>query len=112
MKTRIFSKGQGWYISATNYKDKEDKAYINLFFPQNTEPPYQDNGRGYSVKTIEILEGKFTSYKQKAGLTIFKYREVEEPKEEHYEQTSLTGTNRGVDGFRLDEIKEDNLPFY
>lgn len=113
MKQRIFSKGNGWYISATNYKDKEDKAYMNIYFTQNSEPLYQDNGRGFSVKTINILEAKFTSYKNKIGLTIFKYELLEDIPQEKHEQTSLTGTNRGVDGFTLDEIASDNnLPFY
>ena len=31
MKQRIFNKGKGWYISASNYKDKEDKIVISGF---------------------------------------------------------------------------------
>lgn len=81
MKQKIFSKGKGWYISANNYKDKEDKCYINLYFPKGTEPMYIDNGRGFSVKDIDIQEMKFTSYKGKAGVTIFKYSMVEDAKE-------------------------------
>lgn len=81
MKQKIFSKGKGWYISANNYKDKEDKCYINLYFPKGTEPMYIDNGRGFSVKDIDIQEMKFTSYKGKAGVTIFKYSMVEDTKE-------------------------------
>lgn len=81
MKQRIFSKGQGWYISATNYKDQEDKCYINLYFPKQTaEPLYHDNGRGFSSKDIDIEEAKFTCYKGKAGLTVFKYTVLEDSK--------------------------------
>ena len=33
------NKGQyGWYTTAKNRNDKEDKAYVNLFFPKNTDP--------------------------------------------------------------------------
>lgn len=33
------NKGQyGWYTTAKNRNDKEDKAYVNLFFPKNTGP--------------------------------------------------------------------------
>ena len=106
MKARIFSKGQGWYISATNYKDQNDKCYINLFFPRNTEPMYQDNGRGFSSKDIDILEGKFTSYKGKAGLTIFAYNEIEtnEEQKENDTESSMFGAKN--------TIAPDDLPFY
>ena len=70
MKVKIFSSGSGWYISCTNYKDDKDKAYIGLFFPQNTEPYYQENSNGYDAKDIDILEAKFTSYKGKVGMTV------------------------------------------
>jgi len=108
----IFSKGQGWYISASNYKDQNDKAYINLFFPKNTEPFYQDNGRGFSVMTIDIQEAKFTSYKGKAGLTIFKYEECEARTDNQPKavETITTQTNYGGGGY--EEIKEEDLPFY
>jgi len=96
MKQKIFSKGKGWYISANNYKDKEDKCYINLYFPKGTEPMYIDNGRGFSVKDIDIQEMKFTSYKGKAGVTIFKYSMIEDTKE--YSPKV--------------EIEPEELPFY
>lgn len=106
MKQTIFSKGKGWYISATNYKDQNDKAYINLYFPKNTEPMYQDNGRGFSVKTIDIEEAKFTSYQGKPGMTIFKFSEVEK---EPVQAITREQTNNGG-GYA--EIKSDDLPFY
>ena len=96
MKQKIFSKGKGWYISANNYKDKEDKCYINLYFPKGTEPMYIDNGRGFSVKDIDIQEMKFTSYKGKAGVTIFKYSMIDDT-EEYSPKV---------------EIDESELPFY
>lgn len=96
MKQKIFSKGKGWYISANNYKDKEDKCYINLYFPKGTEPMYIDNGRGFSVKDIDIQEMKFTSYKGKAGVTIFKYSMIDDT-EEYSPKV---------------EIEPEELPFY
>lgn len=104
MKARIFSKGQGWYISATNYKDKEDKCYIGLFFPKNTEPEYIDNGRGFSSKDIDIQEAKFTSYKCKAGLTVFSYTVFEDGEKDNDPNGSMFGAKNIID--------PDDLPFY
>ena len=28
----------GWYTTARNRNDKDDKQYVNLFFPKHTEP--------------------------------------------------------------------------
>lgn len=106
MKQRIFNKGHGWYISAHNYKDKEDKCYISLFFPKNTEPFYEDNGQGFSVKDINIEEAKFTSYKGKVGLTVFKYLEI-------YEGSDFDkmGGRKANLGDSVD-IRPEELPFY
>ena len=114
MKTRIFSKGQGWYISATNHKDQNDKCYINLYFPKNTDPVYQDNGRGFSMKDIDIEDAKFTSYKNKAGLTIFKYTEIKEGPEQNSEayQIPLSNGNSDMFGHTNNLISSDDLPFY
>lgn len=117
MKQKIFSKGNGWYISATNYKDEKDKAYINLFFPKNSDPFYQDNGRGFSVKDIDIQEAKFTSYKGKVGLTIFKYEELSElPMTEEnakggYADVRLNNGDTDMFGSK-NYIDSDELPFY
>ena len=107
MKQTIFSKGRGWYISCTNYKDDKDKAYLDLFFPQNSEPEYHDNGRGFSVKKIDILESKFTSYKGKIGMTVFKYVEVFEDNKD----TSKMGGSRSGLGSEIN-ISQEELPFY
>ena len=105
MKQRIFSKGQGWYISATNYKDQEDKCYINLYFPKQTaEPLYHDNGRGFSSKDIDIEEAKFTSYKGKAGLTVFSYTVIENTKKDNDPVSSMFGAENKID--------PNDLPFY
>lgn len=115
MKQKIFSKGNGWYISATNYKDKEDKCYINLFFPKNTEPQYVDNGRGFSVKDIDIQEMKFTSYKGKAGATIFKYQEVNDAADSNRQFIdSVQGTEyaKKFGGSQDVDIEPSDLPFY
>lgn len=118
MKQKIFSKGNGWYISCTNYKDEKDKAYLNLFFPQNTTPFYQDNGRGFSVKDIDIQEAKFTSYKGKIGMTIFKFEELSElpvteqnMRQEINHQVPLNDGSTDMFG-GSSFIEPDDLPFY
>lgn len=61
------NKGQyGWYTTAKNRNDKEDKAYVNLFFPKNTGP-------ADGTKEIDAIEWRLTCYKGKVGMTIFKY---------------------------------------
>lgn len=111
MKQKIFSKGKGWYISANNYKDKEDKCYINLYFPKGTEPMYIDNGRGFSVKDIDIQEMKFTSYKGKAGVTIFKYSMIED-NESFTESVKGTEYAKNFGATQSIEIDESELPFF
>lgn len=114
MKVRLFNKGTGWYVSASNYKDKQDKAYMNIHFSQNhcQEPIYEDNGRGFSTQEIDIQEAIFTSYKNKIGLTIFKYDlltnvSLEEEKEPY---SSNFGGNRDTLGDNI--VDPDDLPFY
>lgn len=109
MKQRIFSKGKGWYISASNYKDPEDKAYMNLFFPSGSEPKYFDNGMGFSTKEIDILEQRYTSYKGKIGLTIFKYIELQDKKEQ---QPLTREDNKDMFGGDSHGFEQDELPFY
>lgn len=114
MKQKIFNQGKGWYISATNYKDREDKAYMNLHFSKNHcfEPEYIDNGRGFSVQDIDIEEAIFTSYKGKIGLTIFKYELLTNISllNENEPYTSNFGGNRDTLGDNI--IEPDDLPFY
>ena len=78
MKVRIFNKGKGWYVSATNYKDKEDKAYMNVHFPTNEPIPNGANidQSGFDFTDIDVLEAKFGSYKQKVTMTVFKYEPI------------------------------------
>lgn len=108
MKQKIFNSGKGWYISASNYKDKNDKAYLNIYFPKGTEPDYVDNGRGFSVQDIDIIEAKFTSYQGKIGLTVFKY--------ELLTNIDLTQDNSMFGGSRSDLadniINPEDLPWY
>lgn len=112
MKQKIFNRGKGWYISASNYKDQNDKAYLNLFFPKNTEPLYQDNGRGFSVKDIDIDQAKFTSYQGKLGMTIFAYTEISTDEFEPDDEATLTirkqQTNDGISF----TVEPEDLPFY
>lgn len=118
MKQKIFSKGKGWYISATNYKNKEDKCYINLYFPKNTEPEYKENGRGFSAIDIDIQEMKFGCFNGKAEITVFKYAKVEKSTEEQNKEfiESVQGTpyadNFGGTQSQDVDISPDELPFY
>lgn len=76
MKLRIFNRGNGWYVSATNYKDNTDKAYMNVHFTGESEPlPNTANiqASGFDFTDVDVLEAKFNSYKQKISMTIFKY---------------------------------------
>lgn len=108
MKATIYNRGTGWYITATNYKNKEDKTYISVFFPNNSDPMYVETKEGYDKRVINIAEGKFTSYKGKAGLTVFKYSEVNDDNN-GMEQITRKQDNGGG-GYA--EIKANDLPFY
>lgn len=81
------NKGQyGWYTTARNRNDKEDKQYVNLFFPKNTDP-------NEGTEAINPIEWALSCYKGKVGMTIFKYEYIE----------------------KLDKdvnIAPDSLPFY
>ena len=115
MKIRMFNKGTGWYISASNYKDREDKAYANVHFSKNhcQEPKYIDNGRGFSVQDIDVKEGIFTSYKGKIGITIFKYDLLTNisMNEQNEPYTSNFGGDR-ADSYQSLDIEPNDLPFY
>lgn len=104
MKIKLFNRGKGWYISATNYQDKEDKAYVNVHFTQQCgEPEAQMNDQGYASIDVDVIEAKFESYKKKPKLTVFKYE-------------LLTGSDLSkMGGSRSDSYKNiiqpDDLPF-
>lgn len=84
------NKGQyGWYTTAKNRNDKEDKAYVNLFFPKNTSP-------ADGTKEIDAIEWRLTCYKGKVGMTIFKYSMIDDT-EEYSPKV---------------EIEPEELPFY
>lgn len=109
MKQRIHSKGIGWYIFASNYKDNTDYTYVNLYFPSGNdytgEPEYAPNEEGKCALDIDIQEAKFTSYKKIAGLTIFKYELLtEKPMKNNYYTNEIPTS--------IDTIEEDDLPFY
>lgn len=83
------NKGQyGWYTTAKNRNDKEDKAYVNLFFPKNSDP-------ADGTKEIDAIEWRLTCYKGKVGMTIFKY-----------EPCAEGGLEKDV------KIEPNNLPFF
>ena len=112
MKVRLFNKGKGWYVSATNYKNNNDKAYMNVHFTREAgEPEVDMNDKGYSVKDIKIIEGKFNSYKGVVGLTVFKYEQISDIdlEEKRYQQPLNDGDS---DMFgRKNIIDEKDLPF-
>lgn len=115
MKIKMFNKGQGWYVSATNYKNKQDKAYMNLHFSSNhcQEPVYEDNGRGFSVQDIDIQEAIFSAYKGKIGLTIFKYElltNVSLDKKESAYNSNFGG--EVANSYQSLDIQPNDLPFY
>ena len=84
------NKGQyGWYTTAKNRNDKEDKAYVNLFFPKNTRP-------ADGTEEIDAIEWRLTCYKGKVGMTIFKYSMIDDT-EEYSPKV---------------EIEPEELPFY
>lgn len=103
MKQRIFNRGMGWYIVATNYKDQTDKAYCNLYFPKGTEPIALIGEQGYAVEDIDILEWKLNCYKQKIGLTVFKFDLINR-------QEEAIDNVEARSEYRTSEMKE--LPFY
>lgn len=119
MKQRIFNQGKGWYISASNYRDRDDKAYMNIFFP-NTEPVYTPAGDNpFTFIDIDIQEQKYSSYKGKIGLTVFKYEIIREDgltevdNQEYAESMSTAYTKRfgGSVDSNMD-LSPDDLPFY
>ncbi len=84
----------GWYTTARNRNDKEDKYYVNLFFPKNTEP-------ADGTEAIDPVEWTLTCYKGKVGMTIFKYNPVRKEKDdtEKFGNPNVT-------------IESSELPFY
>ena len=76
MKAMIFNQGKGWYITAKNYKDPEDKCYINVYFPQKTDPVFTPHEKGWANLYVDIQQAKFTSYKNKPELTVFAYEVI------------------------------------
>lgn len=100
MRVYHSSKG-GWYLYGTNYKDENDKAYCNVFFPQNSEPKTSGD-----YVDIIIHEAKGNSYKSKFGLTIFKYEFAKEEANSQVEEPSQNVGSGSLD------ISSDDLPFY
>jgi hypothetical protein len=92
----FINKGQyGWYTTARNYKDKDDKSFVNLHFAKNTEP--MDG-----TECINPIEWGLNCYKGKTGITIFKYEVVD---------NSNMGGDR-ADSYKSADIKPEELPFY
>lgn len=109
MKTKIYSKGNGWYILIGNYKDKNEKPiFMNVKFPKgySPEPTFVPDSDGNCKKEIIINEGSFNKYfndkgELKLSLSIFNYE-----------------IPSNVENIELDESKfgstitRDELPFY
>lgn len=110
MKQRIFNKGKGWYISASNYKDKEDKAYMNVHFAKCEEPTYQKAGDNeFTFADIDIIEQKYGAYKGKITLTVFKWEYTERKDNGLTEVEEQNG--KYAESHNLD-LSPDDLPFY
>ncbi len=108
MKQRIFNGGNGWYISASNYKDKTDKAYMNVHFAVCDEPEYKPtDGNPFTFIDIDILEQKYSSYKGKIGLTVFKYELIKPTNE--IPEMDKQGKEYATQQIDIDV---DSLPFY
>ena len=108
MKLRIRNKGKGWYILATNYKDKEDYTFVNVYFTQQCgEPEFVPNQDGVCIIDILAKEGWHTSYKKKAGITIKDYELLSniDLNEHPTDDTGMFGNPNNV-------IESDDLPFY
>ena len=123
MKQRIFNKGKGWYISASNYKNKEDKAYMNVHFAVCSEPTYRPaGGNPFTFIDIDIEEQKYEAYQGKIGLTIFKYQIIQPTSSELTEivrqdqgfAESIQGTAYAdkFGGSQDVDLSPDDLPFY
>ena len=122
MKQRIFNRGRGWYISASNYKDSEDKAYMNVGFTRGTEPiytPAADNP--FVFIDIDIEEQKYTAYKGAINLFVFKYSiippegqlpEVEKQNNDFAQSVKGTAYEKKFGGNVDVDISPDDLPFY
>lgn len=108
MKQRIFNRGKGWYISASNYKDKKDKAYMTVRFAVCAEPQYTPtNDSDFTFVDIDILEQKYESFHNKMFLTVFKYELIKPTNEipEMDKQGKEYATQQV-------EIDSSELPFY
>ena len=121
MKQRMFNRGKGWYTTATNYQDENDKTYVNFKFAKGNEPQAVIGAQGYAVLDLDILEQKYICKEGKVGVFIFKYTVVE-PNQKVTVQTTLSSDGRDVMGHidtqahKISEpditIDDDELPFY
>ena len=107
MKQRIFNRGKGWYISASNYKNKDDRAYMNVRFAVCTEPTYIHVGDNpFIFKDIDIQDQKYECKDGKMYLTVFHYKLIEDNGE-------MTELEKQGDKYATSvEIKPEELPFY
>ena len=100
MKLRIFNKGQGWYVSATNYKDNTDKAYMNVHFGNHDEP-IPDNvaieNSGFTFTDIDVQEAKFGAYKGKISFTVFRYEPITNAELKGYESVRRNDVPTTID---------------
>ena len=103
MKTRIFNSGKGWYISCTNYKDPNDKCYMNVGFKKGTEPIYEPTAdSSFTWLDIDVINGKHNCYNGKPGFFVFDYDTIEH---QDMDSSKFGATENNL-------IKTDDLPFY
>ena len=97
MKLKMYNNGKGWYVPCHNYRDENDKAYLNIYFAKCEEP------QGTEAEII-VDEARHGCYKGKIQLSIFKYHTKKN------DDNSMFGGNRADAGNNI--IKPDDLPFY
>lgn len=112
MKLKIFNRGKGWYVSATNYRDQDDKCYVNIGFNRDEEPEFTPNSDGWQMLDIDVLEGKFNCYKGKPGFHVFKYTKVTNKDENRDFAESIQGTKyEKMFGSPNVKVDDSDLPF-
>lgn len=95
------NKGEyGWYTTAKNYKDDNDKVYVNVRFVNCAEPSF--SATGVRIKPDDF---KLECYKGKVSMTIFAYQEVKK------DESGKFGGEKSQSSQSIN-IEPADLPFY
>jgi len=106
MKTRIYRGQYGYFIVAKNYKDKDDKQYVNIHFVEGKEPMVTGD-----YIDINVIDGWLTCYKGKVGFTIKEY-EISKSYSNDLSVEDGYELNTEKFGGKIENISPDELPFY